>query len=70
MLSAYISQQVVLARFSIGLERLRPAPAYDFASAPHPGKLWYESLGWPMTGERWREIAAGFLADFEENPCA
>ena len=70
MLSAYISQQVVLARFSIGLERLRPAPAYDFTSAPHPGKLWYESLGWPMTGERWREIAAGFLADFEENPCA
>jgi hypothetical protein len=69
MLSSYVSQQVVVAGFSIGPERLRPAPAYDFASPPHPGKLWYESLRWPMTGERWREIAAGTLADLAENPC-
>ena len=70
MLGAYVSQQTILSRFSIGPERLRAAPAYDFISAPHPGKLWYESLGWPMTGERWREIASGFLADLAENPCA
>ena len=70
MLAAYVSQQTILSRFSVGPERLRAAPAYDFTSAPHPGKLWYESLGWPMTGERWREIASGFLADFAENPCA
>jgi len=70
MLDAYVSQQVVLSRFSLGPERLRPAPVYDFASPPHPGKLWYESLGWPMTGERWREIAALALADLAENPCA
>ena len=70
MLGAYASQQVVLSRFSIGPERLRPAPAYDFTSAPHPGKLWYESLDWPLTGERWREIAAASLTDFAENPCA
>lgn len=70
MLSAYASQQVVLSRFSVGLERLRPSPTYDFTNPPHPGKLWYESLGWPMTGERWREIAAAALADFAENSCA
>jgi len=70
MLAAYVSQQTILSRFSIGPERLRAAPAYDFTSAPHPGELWYESLGWPMTGERWREIASGFLAEFAENPCA
>jgi LmbE family N-acetylglucosaminyl deacetylase len=70
MLAAYVSQQTILSRFSIGPERLRAAPAYDFTSAPHPGKLWYESLGWPMTGERWREIASGFLADLAEDPCA
>jgi LmbE family N-acetylglucosaminyl deacetylase len=70
MLSAYVSQQVVLSGFSVGPERLRPAPAYDFTNPPHPGKLWYESLGWPMTGERWREIAAAALADFAENSCA
>jgi N-acetylglucosamine malate deacetylase 2 len=70
MLSAYTSQQVVLSGFSLGPERLRPAPVYDFTSPPHPGKLWYESLDWPMTGERWREIAASALGDFAENPCA
>ena len=70
MLSAYVSQQMVLSGFSLGPERLRPAPVYDFTSPPHPGKLWYESLGWPMTGERWREIAASARADFAENSCA
>jgi LmbE family N-acetylglucosaminyl deacetylase len=70
MLSAYVSQQVVLAGFSLGPERLRPAPAYDFTNPPCPGKLWYETLGWPMTGERWREIAASVLADLAENSCA
>jgi N-acetylglucosamine malate deacetylase 2 len=70
MLSAYVSQQVVLSRFSVSPECLRPAPTYDFTNPPHPGKLWYESLGWPMTGERWREIAAASLADRAENSCA
>ena len=70
MLGAYVSQELVLAAFSLGPERLRPAPQYDFTSPPHPGKLWYESLGWPMTGERWREIAASARADFAENSCA
>jgi LmbE family N-acetylglucosaminyl deacetylase len=70
MLSAYVSQQLVLKGFSLCPERLRPAPAYDFTNPPHPGKLWYEALGWPMTGERWREIAAGSLANLAENSCA
>ena len=70
MLSAYVSQQVVLSGFSVGPERLRPAPAYDFTIPPHPGNLWYESLGWPMSGQRWREIAAGILANLAENSCA
>jgi LmbE family N-acetylglucosaminyl deacetylase len=70
MLSAHVSQQAVVSRFSLGPERLRPAPVYDFTSPPHPGKLWYESLGWPMTGERWREIAAVALAGLAENQCA
>jgi len=70
MLSAYVSQQVVLAGFSLGPERLRPAPVYDFTNPPCPGKLWYETQGWPMTGERWREIAASVLADLAENSCA
>jgi N-acetylglucosamine malate deacetylase 2 len=70
MLNSYISQQVVLSGFAVGPERLRPAPAYDFLIPPHSGKLWYENLGWPMTGDRWRQIAADTLANLAENPCA
>jgi LmbE family N-acetylglucosaminyl deacetylase len=70
MLNSYVSQQVILSGFSVGPERLRPAPAYDFTMPPHPGKLWYEHLGWPMTGERWREIAAATLTKQAENSCA
>ena len=67
MLAAYSSQQLVLASFGIDRERLRPAPDYDFQSPPHPGRLWYEQMGWPLTGERWRELARA--AELVEAPC-
>ena len=58
MFDEYPSQQGVLESFRIDCERFRLAPAYDFRKPPHEGKLWYECLGWPMTGERWRALAA------------
>jgi len=58
MMDDYKSQLLVLENFPIITERLRIAPAYDFSRPPHPGKLWYECLGWPMTGARWRELAS------------
>lgn len=58
MFAEYPSQHQVLESFAIDCERFRLAPAYDFRKPPHAGKLWYECLGWAMTGERWRALAA------------
>lgn len=58
MFREYPSQHQVLESFRIDRERFRLAPAYDFRKPPHEGKLWYERLGWAMTGERWRTLAA------------
>ncbi|HZP63035.1 MAG TPA: PIG-L family deacetylase [Terriglobales bacterium] len=66
MIASHHSQRFVLQRFSLDTERLRPAPSYDFTQPPHPGKLWYECLGWPMTGEQWRELAAAALLDLRQ----
>jgi len=43
-------------------ERYRPAPRYDFTAAPHEGSLHYETLGFDLTGARWRELAAAAIA--------
>jgi len=58
MFREYRSQHQVLESFGIDRERFRLAPAYDFQKPPHEGKLWYECLGWAMTGDRWRTLAA------------
>jgi N-acetylglucosamine malate deacetylase 2 len=67
MIDAYSSQRLVLESFSVDSERLRPAPEYDFSRPPHPGKLWYESMGWAMTGGRWRELAGAALLEHPEH---
>jgi len=67
MMDAYRSQRPVLEGFPIDSERLRPAPEYDFSRPPHPGKLWYESMGWDLTGRAWRELAAAALGKRPEH---
>jgi N-acetylglucosamine malate deacetylase 2 len=57
MLRCYATQKAVLARFGVEAERFRPAPSYDFSLPPHLGPLYYEQLGWPLSGRRWRELA-------------
>ena len=57
MFSAYASQKLVLSSFGTDRERFRKAPDYDFSRPPHEGKLWYECMGWAMTGEQWRVLA-------------
>jgi N-acetylglucosamine malate deacetylase 2 len=69
MLACYASQQLVLESLSSHLERLRISPNYDFTQPPHAGKLWYECLGWPTTGARWREAAARAAAQLGLNVC-
>lgn len=62
MLASHESQQVVLGRFRVDCERFRPMPDYDFTKAPHPGKLWYECMGWSLTGDDWRREALSWIA--------
>jgi hypothetical protein len=69
MMDEYKSQRVVLENFPIVSERLRIAPVYDFSRPPHEGKLWYELMGWPMTGARWREVAAASCTNTQECSC-
>jgi LmbE family N-acetylglucosaminyl deacetylase len=59
MLACFASQRVTLAPFrSLAHERYRQAPARDFSRPPHDGPLWYERLGFPITGDEWRALAA------------
>jgi N-acetylglucosamine malate deacetylase 2 len=57
MLDCHVSQREVLAPFGVERERFRMAPHYRFDAPPHAGILHYESLGWPMTGARFVELA-------------
>jgi N-acetylglucosamine malate deacetylase 2 len=69
MLSCFASQQKTLATFPTDAERFRPAPAYDFSRAPHPGRLYYENFPWRMSGERWREYACDAMAALRPVGC-
>lgn len=63
MFACFESQRAVLADFPLAIERVRPAPMYLFARPPHDGRLHYEAMTWPMTGERWRTLARDALAE-------
>jgi LmbE family N-acetylglucosaminyl deacetylase len=65
MLAAFESQRSVIAWFPRDVERLRRAPPCDFARAPHEGPLWYERMGFPLAGPRWRELAGRAAARLE-----
>lgn len=69
MLARYSSQRHLLQNFDSDSERFRLAPRYDFRRSPHPGKLWYECLGWPTTGARWRELATEAVRQFQGELC-
>jgi len=36
---------------------VRPVPRYDFCASPHGGYLFYERLGWNISGDSWRQAA-------------
>ncbi len=69
MLDAYATQRLVLESFGTDRERFRKAPVHDFSMPPHEGRLWYECMGWPMTGARWRELATAALSVAESYSC-
>jgi LmbE family N-acetylglucosaminyl deacetylase len=69
MVACFGTQRDVLAPFPLHAERLRVAPAYDFTRPPHPGPLWYEQLGWRLTGAAWRRAVAPVLRDLAGARC-
>jgi len=69
MFAAYASQRRVLDGFVINQERFRIAPEYDFSCPPHKGKLWYECMAWPTTGQQWRATAWQKILAVQELSC-
>jgi LmbE family N-acetylglucosaminyl deacetylase len=65
MLMCFESQQHVLGRFPVGVERFRLAPCYDFSRPPHPGKVFFEDKDWGVTGAQWQQLATAALADLQ-----
>jgi LmbE family N-acetylglucosaminyl deacetylase len=63
MLDAHVTQGQVLSMVAADVERLRPAPSYDFTMLPNEGRLLYDMYGWGMTGARWQSLAAAALEE-------
>jgi LmbE family N-acetylglucosaminyl deacetylase len=62
MIETFVTQAETLRPFLPPRdERFRPAPRYDFTHPPHEGRLQYEIWGFPIDGNRWREIAGSHL---------
>jgi LmbE family N-acetylglucosaminyl deacetylase len=61
MMGCFASQQEMLLNFPVAIERFRLAPSYDFARAPHDGRLFYEEQNWGVSGKEWRRIAIALL---------
>ena len=57
MIGCYITQQETLRAFPVLLERVRPAPRYDFTGPPHAGSLFYEHFDWGVTGQQFCRLA-------------
>ncbi len=68
MTECFATQAGMLRNFRLDKERYRAAPCYDFGEAPHAGPLFYERRGWPLSGDRWRELAAGALRNMSLPP--
>ena len=62
LVALHATQQGSLWQFPHEVERFRPAPRYDFRQPPHAGPLHYEQYPWGMTGERFRTLASGAMA--------
>lgn len=60
-IACFASQRETLAQFDVAVERLRPAPTYDFARPAPPEAALYEQWSFPETAADWRAHAARVL---------
>lgn len=68
MFDCHLTQAAILEWFTIGEERFRTAPRYDFTKPPHEGTLHYEQFDWGITGEGWRRLASKALQEWSQAP--
>ncbi len=61
-LSKFVTQRSAIAPFPMDVERLRPAPCYDFSAPPPPGVVLYDRFGGPVQSALWRSEAVRALA--------
>jgi LmbE family N-acetylglucosaminyl deacetylase len=57
MVECFRSQQDILRRFPLHVEKFRQAPNYDFSRPPHAGPLLYETFGWGIRGRDFNQQA-------------
>jgi LmbE family N-acetylglucosaminyl deacetylase len=68
-MDCFDTQKALGGRFPLAPERMRRAPAYDFAAPAPPGKAVYERWDIEMTLAEWRRHAAAAM-DAERARCA
>jgi len=61
MIRCFRTQLGTLSQFRWDIESFRRAREVDFTQPPHPGVLLYETWGFAMNGQRWREYACEAL---------
>lgn len=61
MFDCFWTQHGVLRDTPVRHETFRPAPKYDFGSAPHAGRLRYERYPLGLRGCQWRALACNAL---------
>lgn len=61
--ASFVTQADTLQYFPIAIERFRPAPSYNFTSAPHSGRLFYENYNWGMTSGSFCKLAGDALQE-------
>ena len=65
MLAAFASQRSILETFGGRIERLRPAPTYDFARLPNGGELHYARFIANPTGDDFLAAARAALRELD-----
>lgn len=61
-IACFVTQAAVLAAFPRAPERIRPAPAYDFAAPIPHGTALYDGWGWALDSSRWWQAAQARLS--------
>jgi hypothetical protein len=63
MFAAYVTQQDILAGFSLHAEHFRSAPEYNFTKPPNGGRVLYDRENWGIRSDGWLRHAREALTE-------